>query len=146
MSVSLSGLDLSFLKRAGKIDRGRFKYDKDLDVVMTSAQFGHRHRKPSKRSTAVALPYFAPDVDAIYGGAWKSIVDGSEISSRSNWREHNKRNQVVDVGDKFWAADGDDAKRTREHMGFDPSLIGKKDDGDGISFSWGRNMRAGRED
>jgi hypothetical protein len=136
MTVSLSGLDLSFLKRPGKVDRGRFKYDKDLDTVMTSAQYGHRHRKPSKRATAVACPTFVPDVDAIYGGEWKSIVDGSTISSRSNWREHNKRNGVVDVGDKFWSADGDDAARTRGIMGYDPSLINKKDDGDGISFSW----------
>ena len=146
MTVSLSGLDLSFLKKPAAVKRGRYKYDKDLDAVMTSAQFGHRHRKPSKRSDKVALPMFVPDVDAIYGGEWKSIVDGSTISSRSNWREHNKRNGVVDVGDKFWAADGDDAKYTREKMGYDPSLINKKDDGDGVSFSWGRNMIASRED
>jgi len=136
MAISLSGLNLDFMKKPAQVQRGRFKYDKDLDVVMTSAQFGHRHRKPSKRSD-IASPYFAPDVDAVYGGAWRSIVDGSEISSRSNWREHNKRNGVVDVGDRFWSSDGDDEARTREIMGYDPSLIGKQDDGDGVSFTWG---------
>jgi hypothetical protein len=118
MPVSMSGLDLSWMK--------------DPANRLPPRPPKSRVRIASKRSTKVAAPYFAPDVDAIYGGSWKSVIDGSEISSRSNWREHNKRNGVVDVGDKFWSPDGDDAKRTREKMGYDPSLIGHPD------FTWGK--------
>jgi len=143
MPVSMSGLDLGFLKKQdpAKVERGRFRFDAE-DGVIPAAMHARKHRKPSKRSTAVALPHFMPDVDAVYGGAWHSVVDGSEISSRSNWREHNKRNGVVDVGDKFWSADGDDVRRTEEKMGYDPSLINKKDTGDGISFEWKTRKKA----
>lgn len=133
MSVSLSGLDLSFLRKndPASVQRGRFRYDAEEGVI-PAWQHARKHSGPDKRSRKVALPHFMPDVDAVYGGAWKSIVDGSEISSRSNWREHNRRNGVVDVGDKFWSADGDDIKRTHEKMGYDPSLIGHPD------FTWGK--------
>lgn len=130
--ISLSKLDLSFLKKdAGAgVQPGRYRYDPEEGII-PAAKAAWKKRGPNKRGT-VATPYFAPDVDAIYGGSWKSIIDGSEISSRSNWREHNKRNAVVDVGDKFWSPDGDDIKRTEEKMGYDPSLIGK-------DFYWGKN-------
>lgn len=137
-TVSLSKLDLSFLRKndPASVQRGRFRIDPETGDAIPAHLHARKYRVKAKRSTAVALPAFMPDVDAVYGGAWKSIVDGSEISSRSNWREHNKRNGVVDVGDRFWSADGDDIKRTEEMMGYDPSLINKKDDGDGISFEW----------
>jgi hypothetical protein len=94
-----------------------------------------RARPPSPRRSDLPTPYFVPDVDSAYGGSWKSIVDGTEISSRPNWREHNKRNGVLDVGDKFWNSDGDTAdnliKITEEKMGYDPSLIGNSE-----NFSW----------
>ena len=137
MGVSLSGLDLSFMKKddPAKVERGRFRWSSKAGRFVTVDEWHRLHPKENKCGS-VPHPYFIPDVDAVYGGAWQSIVDGSEISSRSNWREHNKRNGVVDVGDKFWSADGDDIKRTEEKMGYDPSLIGKKDDGDGISFEW----------
>ena len=137
MAVSLSKLDLSFLRKndPSACQPGRYRYDAEEGVI-PAWQHAQKRRGPDRRSTKVAAPFFMPDVDAHYGGSWNSVVDGSEISSRSNWREHNKRNGVVDVGDKFWSPDGDDAKRTREKMGYDPSLINKKDDGDGISFGW----------
>ncbi len=136
MAVSLSKLDLSFLNKAdpNAIQRGRYRYDAEDGVIPAWQHHAKHYREPARGD--VALPYFVPDVDAVYGGEWKSIIDDSTISSRSNWREHNKRNGVVDVGDKFWSADGDDAKYNAEKMGYDPSLIGKKDDGDGISFNW----------
>jgi hypothetical protein len=132
MAISLSGLNLDFLRKEdpNRIQPGRYRYDIEEGVIPAN-RAAHKKRSISKRGT-VATPYFAPDVDAIYGGSWRSIVDGTEISSRSNWREHNRRNQVVDVGDKFWSPDGDDAKTTREKMGYDPSLIGDP------SFSWGK--------
>ncbi len=134
MGVSLSGLDLSFLKKndPNTCAPGRYRIDPEDGNAIPAHVHARKYRRPSKRSTAVAVPYFMPDVDAVYGGAWKSIIDGSEISSRSNWREHNKRHGVVDVGDKFWSADGDDIKRTEEIMGYDKSLIGHPD------FTWGK--------
>jgi hypothetical protein len=126
MPVSMSGLDLPWLKKDRPCQPGRYISDEARARRLDAA----RHARAMRSS--VASPYFVPDVDAAYGGAWKSIVDGSEISSRSNWREHNKRNAVVDVGDKFWSPDGDDIKRTEEKMGFDPSLIGQ-------DFHWGKD-------
>lgn len=135
MPVSLSGLDLSFLRKndpAG-IQPGRFRYDEEEGVI-PAAQHARKHRREDRRSD-LPTPYFVPDVDQAYGGAWKSVIDGSEISSRSNWREHNKRNGVVDVGDKFWgnggSEDRDEIQITEEKMGYDPSLIGKSE-----TFTW----------
>ena len=134
MSVSLSGLDLSFLRKndPNAIQRGRYRLDKKSGELVPLREWHRRNPQVSRRSSKIASPHFMPDVDAVYGGAWQSIVDGSEISSRSNWREHNKRNEVVDIGDKFFSPDGDDIKRTEEIMGYDPSLIGASE------FTWGK--------
>lgn len=133
MTISLSGLDLSFLRKNDPDSclPGRYRLDKASGEMVTAREWHRRNAQQCKRGD-VALPTFMPDVDAVYGGAWKSIIDGSEISSRSNWREHNKRNEVVDIGDKFWASDGDDAQYTKDMMGYDPSLIGHPD------FTWGK--------
>jgi hypothetical protein len=131
MPVSLSGLDLPWLRKDRACEPGRYRYDAD-DGVIPARVAARKHRRPDRRGD-VSVPYFMPDVDAVYGGAWQSIVDGKEISSRSNWREHNKRNGVIDVGDKFWSPDGDDIKTTQEKMGYDPSLIGSPD------FFWGKD-------
>lgn len=134
MTISLSGLDLSFLKKdkSDTIEKGRFRWSDKAGKFVPVREWHRLHAAPSKRSNKVGRPYFLPDIDAHYGGAWKSIIDGSEISSRSNWREHNKRNDVVDVGDKYWDEDGDDVRYTEEQMGYDPSLIGHPD------FVWGK--------
>ncbi len=124
MAVSLSSLSLPWLDPSRKCQPGRY-----ITPEAKQRRIQAERRKRELRSD-IATPFFMPDVDAAYGGAWQSIVDGKEISSRSNWREHNKRNQVVDVGDKFWSPDGDDIKRTQEKMGWDPTLIGK-------DFVWG---------
>jgi hypothetical protein len=129
MTVSLSGLDLSFLRKndPAASQPGRYRFDPEEGVI-PAALHARKHR-PADRRSDLPTPYFMPDVDAAYGGAWKSIIDGSEISSRSNWREHNKRNDVVDVGDKFWgngaADDRDEVQITVDKMGYDPSLIGR---------------------
>lgn len=132
MPVSLSGLDLSFLRKADPKACQPGRYALHNNQVLP-AQLARRLRRAeagdSKRSD-LPTPYFMPDVDAAYGGAWKSIVDGSEISSRSNWKEHDKRNGVVNIGTDFWAKDGDDIRYTEEKMGYDPSLIGSPD------FAW----------
>lgn len=129
MAVSLAGLDLSFMRKAepSACRPGRYRL---RNGELLPAHVAARLDRPASKRGSVALPYFMPDVDATYGGAWKSIVDGSEISSRSNWREHDKRNGVVNVGNDFWASDGDDVRYTEEKMGYDPSLIGHED------FSW----------
>lgn len=133
MSVSMSGLELPWLKKDRGCKPGRYAFDADKGIVPASQKRAERARAAAERRGTVALPMFVPDVDAAYGGSWKSVIDGSEISSRSNWREHNKRNAVVDVGDRFWSEDGDDIKRTEELMGYDPSLIGHPD------FHWGKD-------
>ena len=113
------------------VEKGRFRWSDKAKKLVSVREWHRLHSEPSKRSK-LACVYFVPDVDAAYGGSWKSIIDGSEISSRSNWREHNKRHGVVDVGDKFFSPDGDDIKRTEEIMGYDPDLIGHPD------FVWGK--------
>lgn len=129
MAMSLSGLDLSFLRKndPNGCRPGRYRMHGDECLPAHLAARLKRAATPDKRSD-VPSPYFMPDVDSAYGGAWKSIVDGSEISSRSNWKEHDKRHGVLNVGCDFWAADGDDIKRTEEKMGYDPSLIGGNED------------------
>lgn len=131
MTVSLSGLNMPWLDKNRSCQPGRYRTDKATGESVTIQEWIRRNPDNRKRG-AVALPMYMPDLDAIYGGPWKSIVDGSELSSRSNRKEHNKRNEVVDVGDKFWSSDGDDIKRTEEIMGYDKSLIGDP------SFTWGK--------
>lgn len=130
MAISLSKLDLPWLAKDRAVQPGRYRTDKATGESVTIQEW-HRRNPDERKRGSVDIPYFVPDVDSVYGGSWQSIVDGKEISSRSNWREHNKRNGVVDVGDKFWSPDGDDIKRTQEKMGYDPSLIGDP------SFRWG---------
>jgi hypothetical protein len=133
-TVSLSKLDLSFLKKPNPAicQPGRYRIDPNSGKAISAAQHERKYRKrPNKRGT-VATPYFMPDVDAAYGGSWKSIVDGSEISSRTNWREHNKRNGVMQVDGDFWGKTSDDyVTEIQDRMGYDPSLTEKKD-----VFSW----------
>jgi hypothetical protein len=131
MTVSLSGLDLSFLRKdnPSACAPGRYRIDPETGEAIPAHVHARKYHIEKKRGD-VAVPYFMPDLDAIYGGPWKSVVDGCELSSRSNRAEHNKRNGVVDVGDTFWSADGDDIKRTEEIMGYDKSLIGDP------SFTW----------
>lgn len=131
MTVSLSGLKMPWLDKNRTVQPGRYRTDKATGESVTLQEW-HRRNPVERKRGSVALPYFVPDVDTAYGGAWKSIIDGSEISSRTNWREHNKRNEVVDVGDKYWSKDGDDIKLTEEIMGYDKSLIGAPE------FTWGK--------
>ncbi len=130
MTVSLSGLDLSFLKKPATVQRGRYRVDAKSGELVTAREWHRRNPQRRKRGD-VASPYFMPDVDAAYGGAWKSIIDDSEISSRSNWREHNKRNGVLQVDGDYWGKTEDHhITEIEERMGYDPSLIGSED------FSW----------
>lgn len=131
MTISLSGLDMPWLKKDRQCQPGRYRTDPKTGESVTIQEW-YRRNPPQRKRSHLAGAYFVPDVDAAYGGAWKSIIDGSEISSRSNWREHNLRNGVVDVGDKFFSPDGDDAQLTKDIMGYDPSLIGAPE------FTWGK--------
>lgn len=131
MACSLSGLDLSFLDKDRVCQPGRYRIDPETGKAISAWLHARKQKAADKRSN-IATPYFMPDVDVAYGGSWKSIIDGTEISSRSNWREHDKRNGVVNVGCDYWAADGDDVRYTKEKSHYDPSLIGK-------DFYWGEN-------
>lgn len=131
MSISLSKLDLSFMRKPDPDACKPGRYVMHEGECIPKAQ---RPRPPAPKRSGIACPYFMPDVDSTYGGAWKSVIDGSEISSRSNWREHDKRNEVVNIGNDFWAKDGDDVRYTEEKMGYDPSLIGAKNTD--VEFNW----------
>jgi len=50
-------------------------------------------------------PYFVPDIVP-----FRSILDGTEISSRPQLEEHNRRHKVIDVGDLRTADDFDNNK------------------------------------
>jgi hypothetical protein len=131
MSVSLSGLDLSWLKKPATVERGRYRVDAATGELVTAREWHKRNPVIRKRGD-VALPYFMPDVDQAYGGSWKSIIDGSEISSRTNWREHNKRNDVLQVDGDYWGKTEDDyVTEIEERMGYDPSLVGNSE-----AFEW----------
>jgi hypothetical protein len=131
MSVSLSGLDLSWLKKPATVERGRYRVDAATGELVTAREWHKRNPVIRKRGD-VALPYFMPDVDQAYGGSWKSIIDGSEISSRTNWREHNKRNDVLQVDGDYWGKTEDDyVTEIEERMGYDPSLVGNSE-----AFNW----------
>ena len=117
MTVSLSGLDLSWMQ--------------DPANRLPEQMKTKRRPRPRGPRSDLPSPYFMPDVDSAYGGPWESIVDGSEISSRSNWREHNRRNGVEQVDRDYWGKTEDDhVTEIEERMGYDPSLIGHQD------FTW----------
>ena len=134
MPMSLSGLDLSFLRKNDPNGCRPGRYRMHGDECLPAHLAARLQRAQEDKRSSLASPYFMPDVDSAYGGAWKSIVDGSEISSRSNWREHDKRNEVVNVGLDYWTsqdrdiAPGDDIAYTEKKMGYDPSLIGGNED------------------
>lgn len=131
--VSLSKLDLSFLKKPAAVKAGRWVYDeKKGELIPVSKHYRAKARAAAKKRGTVATPYFMPDVDAAYGGAWKSIIDGSEISSRPNWREHNKRNGVAQVDGDYWGKSDDHfVSEIKARMEFDEPVTSN----DSV-FSW----------
>jgi hypothetical protein len=134
-TVSLSKLDLSFLKKndPNGVQAGRFVWDAGVkEFVPASQVYRKRARAAAKKRSNLSSPYFMPDVDAAYGGAWKSIIDGSEISSRTNWREHNKRNGVMQVDPDFWGKTEDSyVSEVKQRMEYRAPA----QDGEGV-FSW----------
>lgn len=132
-TVSLSKLDLSFLKKAdpAKCQGGSWRWSSKAEKFVTHAQW-HKLHPPSKKRSKLPTPYFMPDVDAVYGGSWKSIIDDTEISSRSNWREHNKRNGVLQVDRDYWGKTEDhNVTQVRERM----EIGATTPETDGV-FSW----------
>jgi hypothetical protein len=133
MAISLSNLDLSWLKEPAMVERGRYRVDASTGELVTSREWHKRNPNVHgrKRGT-VACPSYMPDVDVAYGGAWKSIIDDTPISSRTNWREHNKRNDVVCVDKDYWGhTETDHVAEIEARMEFDPSLVGSSE-----AFSW----------
>lgn len=132
-TVSLSKLDLSFLKTPPTVKAGRYVWDEKAQKLIPASQKARaRARAASRKRGTVATPYFVPDVDAAYGGSWKSVIDGSEISSRTNWREHNKRNGVTQVDPDYWGKTEDHhVSEIRARMELDAPAQSE----DGV-FSW----------
>lgn len=113
MTISLSGLDLSFLNKNDddNLKTGRYYYDKERGLRPVS------ERPVSENNSA----YVMPDLNKVYGEeGFVSVIDGTTITSRSQLREHNKRNGVVQCGD----VRGDDIRRiNKEFMRYDPKKI-----------------------
>ncbi len=85
MAISMSGLDLSFLKNPkNRLPKERKKRAK---------------AQPNKRSNLFKSAFVLPDLDVAYKGGFESPIDGTFITSRSQLREHNIRHDVVQNGD-----------------------------------------------
>lgn len=110
MIISLSGLDMSWLKDPAK----------RLPEEMKSA-----HIRAERRGRSHQV---MPDLNGAYAkGGFESPIDGTWISSRSQLREHNKRHGVIQSGDIRGERLKSDMKR---HMKFDRA---KRAD---PSFAW----------
>lgn len=83
MPVSLSGLDMSWLKDPEKRLPPRKKVKRKL---------------PDRRSTAVASPYVMGDIKPFVSPVGE---DNEVISSRPQLREHEKKHNVVQTGNDF---------------------------------------------
>lgn len=77
----------------------RFIWDKEVQDFV-EVQPGYKPRRPQQSG-----PYFVPDIVP-----FTSILDGTEISSRPQLEEHNRRHRVIDVGDLRTVADFDNNK------------------------------------
>lgn len=95
--VSMSGLDLSFLREPTKKSRGRPRknsvpaksaYQRQMDDIKARIK-----AKPSKRAD-IACPVLMTDITPFV-----SPIDGTEISSRSKLRAHEQKHGVKQNGD-----------------------------------------------
>jgi hypothetical protein len=95
--ISMSGLDLSFLKEPAKKKRGRPRkhpvkakssYQRQMDEIKARAA-----SRPSKRADFGA-PVVMADITPFV-----SPIDGSEITSRSKLKAHEQRHGVKQAGD-----------------------------------------------
>ena len=119
MAVSLSGLKMPWLDKEKRGETGRYRYDAEKGWIPIGEWVERK---------VEASAYIMPDLDAIYGhGNFVSVIDGTNITSRSQLREHNKRHGVIQTGD----VRGDEIReRTKRHMKYNPAA---RNDG---SFSW----------
>lgn len=86
-------------------------------------------RTSDKRSDFACPRAILPDLNAAYPeGGFRSPIDDTWISSRSQLRAHNARHGVIQTGDIRGPQIRENMKR---YMQYDPSLIGK-------DFSWGK--------
>lgn len=98
MKVSLSGLDLSFLKDPAK--------------RLPPRQRKERINHAAKRSDTVAAPYFMADITPFIGVA---TTDREEISSRAQLREYENKHGIKQCGDyKPGEITGENNKRLEE--------------------------------
>lgn len=123
MSISLTGLDLAFLRDPKNRLPKQKRKPKRLDFS-------------KKRSTIFGgAGYFLPDLDVAYNGGFESPIDGTFISSRSQLKEHNIRNDVIQAGDIRGERLKSDMKK---HMKWDPAKRTQN------GFSWVDPSHGGR--
>lgn len=98
MAVSLSGLDLSWLKKPARPKRGSFKFDAKKGKVVTAQAWAKTNTRKSKRSDNVPLVNLMPDAAPYINVSTRTAM---EITSRSQQREFEKRTGLVQVGNDF---------------------------------------------
>lgn len=97
MAVSLSGLDLSFLKKndSNGCRPGRYRMDKATGESVPIAEW-HRRNPPSRKRSNLASPYFMPDIAPFVNIARS---DNEVISSRPQKQEMMKKHDLIECGD-----------------------------------------------
>ena len=99
----------------------RYRYDHDLDAMVEV----YNHNGPHTSSAPTVLR----DIDSAYKeGGFKSPIDGSFITSRSQLRAHNSKHGVRQAGDfKRGELIAAEKKRVAASM---------PNPRDGVSFKW----------
>ena len=121
MPISMSGLDLSFLKSKDSQEHLRRMRQRHLDQQQHFQ--GQRSDLPSPRVMG--------DLSSIYPeGGFKSSVDGTFITSRSQLAAHNKKHGVRQCGEVDPKAWTDHITKEHERRKAEPTP--------GVSFEWSK--------
>lgn len=97
MAVSMTGLDMPWLKKNRAPVKGRFVYDERKGKVVTAERY-HRENwsKTAKKRSSLATPHFVSDIAPFVANATDKPV---EISSRSQLRAYERGNGIRQCGD-----------------------------------------------
>ncbi len=119
----MHGVDLSFLK--SDESKAALAAMREEAEERRAAEEGPEPKRSDLYAGKGA--FILPDLNAAYPeGGFRSPIDDTWISSRSQLRAHNKRHGVIQTGDIRGPQIRENMKK---HMKYDPSLIGK-------DFSW----------
>lgn len=97
----------------------RYRYDAATDTIVEVTSEGPRGN---------AGPTVLPDIDRVYGGGFRSPIDGEYITSRSQLRRHEIKHGVRQAGD---FKRGELIARERQRV-----AASMPKPSDGVSFKW----------